>query len=584
MQIFSKIFLLLFLTTYGLVAQDQIAVDKIIGPTTGRVQIETHIEMPNNSIIFGTDSAGDERRLLYWDNSNDLYVGPEVGIGALASGGDVIIRGVAATNTVVGIEFDAKGASANSAVFAPLSGDSVELGSPTNPFSFTYVQDVLQLLDDGVSGGLVPTFTLEADTSAGGATKLRSSATSSFFLYLPASLPASTECLEVTSGGQIQASGAGCGGSGSASSGTNDEIQITDNAGGFTSVANFRHDSTVSHPSLNLPLHITFQTDSGFDIGQGGVSGNRADEIWGDNMYTEDLFIQRQGAAGHLFLFQPNATQAILDLKNAASSTIWSWNVLNGDVYSSLDVLPNGSNTYNLGDASQRWEDFYVDDAFIYEGLLPDANEGANIGSTSLFFDNLYIDDIEVDNDILPDTTLTSQIGSSTLVFLNGYIDSLYPRSGGGGTLGTSGREYGNIHGGIMVTTTLSQPKTTLGANLGSPSFIWDELYIDNVDVYTDLMPDSNGGAVIGGSSLRFSTVYSQSFNADGSGQLGDAVSDAWTIFIGSSGNFYIRDTGGASTSISCSGVSDGWMAVTNDNYIVWCDGATRYRIAGASF
>lgn len=55
------------------------------------------------------------------------------------------------------------------------------------------------------------------------------------------------------------------------------------------------------------------------------------------------------------------------------------------------------------------------------------------------------------------------------------------------------------------------------------------------------------------------------------------------TLRIGS-GNFYQRMVGGASTGVSCSGVTDGWTGYSTDDYIVICRGGTRYRVAVASF
>jgi hypothetical protein len=57
------------------------------------------------------------------------------------------------------------------------------------------------------------------------------------------------------------------------------------------------------------------------------------------------------------------------------------------------------------------------------------------------------------------------------------------------------------------------------------------------------------------------------------------------TIYMGS-GNFFLNNyTGVASSSLSCSGVGNGWFAVSSDNYLVVCNGSgTRYRAALASY
>ena len=58
-------------------------------------------------------------------------------------------------------------------------------------------------------------------------------------------------------------------------------------------------------------------------------------------------------------------------------------------------------------------------------------------------------------------------------------------------------------------------------------------------------------------------------------------------IYIGNSGtnsNFYNRYLSGPSTAVSCSGVANGWTAISTDNYFVTCQGGTRYRAALTSF
>ncbi len=55
-------------------------------------------------------------------------------------------------------------------------------------------------------------------------------------------------------------------------------------------------------------------------------------------------------------------------------------------------------------------------------------------------------------------------------------------------------------------------------------------------------------------------------------------------IYIGSTGNFYNRPLGGLSTGVSCSGIPDGWTAVSSDDYVVVCLGGARYRAALSSY
>ena len=55
-------------------------------------------------------------------------------------------------------------------------------------------------------------------------------------------------------------------------------------------------------------------------------------------------------------------------------------------------------------------------------------------------------------------------------------------------------------------------------------------------------------------------------------------------ISIGTGGNFYDRPLGAASGGVSCSGISDGWMAISSDDYVVVCLGGSRFRAALASY
>jgi hypothetical protein len=55
------------------------------------------------------------------------------------------------------------------------------------------------------------------------------------------------------------------------------------------------------------------------------------------------------------------------------------------------------------------------------------------------------------------------------------------------------------------------------------------------------------------------------------------------TLHIGT-GNFYTRPVNDVSTMVSCSGVVDGWFAISSDPYIVMCLGSNRYRVALTSF
>lgn len=52
------------------------------------------------------------------------------------------------------------------------------------------------------------------------------------------------------------------------------------------------------------------------------------------------------------------------------------------------------------------------------------------------------------------------------------------------------------------------------------------------------------------------------------------------TLFVGTGGNFYNRPLGAASSGVSCSGIADGWTAISSDNFVVVCQSGARFRAA----
>lgn len=92
-----------------------------------------------------------------------------------------------------------------------------------------------------------------------------------------------------------------------------------------------------------------------------------------------------------------------------------------------------------------------------------------------------------------------------------------------------------------------------------------------------------NGGACSGGSA--FSIVGSPIITSAGFylGRLNMPLSGNSVIYTGTGGNFYTRFTGG-STGISCAAVTDGWLAVTSDDFVVVCIGGSRFRSALTAF
>lgn len=88
--------------------------------------------------------------------------------------------------------------------------------------------------------------------------------------------------------------------------------------------------------------------------------------------------------------------------------------------------------------------------------------------------------------------------------------------------------------------------------------------------------------------------VAAAGINTSGGGTFGSGVamnngfttgsSTSSILYIGASGDLYMRYPG-ASSGISCSGIANGWFAITSDNYVVWCgNSGTRYRASGVSY
>ncbi len=95
---------------------------------------------------------------------------------------------------------------------------------------------------------------------------------------------------------------------------------------------------------------------------------------------------------------------------------------------------------------------------------------------------------------------------------------------------------------------------------------------------------DGNANASFGGTlGVTGVTTLSSALNANGG--LVTPSSTNSTLYIGT-GQLYIHVVSGASTGISCSGVTNGYLAITtSDNYIVVCDNSgTRYRAALTAF
>ena len=292
--------------------------------------------------------------------------------------------------------------------------------------------------------------------------------------------------------------------------------------------------------NLDLRGNLTFDADSAYDI---GTAAARVDELFADNAVSEDYFIRRQGAGSYDYLINSSSTNFFV--RNSAGDPVLSILASTSALSVYGDVLPTSVGAYDLGSNPLWFDNIYGQTIHARTAILPDVNEGANLGSASLFFDNGYFDDLVIDSSILPDTTLTVDLGSASQRFDDLYVDQI----------GSPGARVSNLY----VTGASFSSIVTFDSNAG---------------------PLTNGSAALGTSSFRFSGIYGQ--NVD--------ISSGATIHVGSgdifmeSGNLYLRDVGVNATSLSCSSpsvIGDGWAAITNDNYLVVCNGSgSRFRAA----
>jgi hypothetical protein len=89
-------------------------------------------------------------------------------------------------------------------------------------------------------------------------------------------------------------------------------------------------------------------------------------------------------------------------------------------------------------------------------------------------------------------------------------------------------------------------------------------------------------GSVSVGSALSVTGISTFTSAATFNGGLATQIGTNSSVYIGAGGNLYNRVLG--SSGISCSGISDGWTAVTNDDYVVVCLGSNRFRAALVSY
>lgn len=141
----------------------------------------------------------------------------------------------------------------------------------------------------------------------------------------------------------------------------------------------------------------------------------------------------------------------------------------------------------------------------------------------------------------------------------------------GNGTVQLNGAPGTGLN--ITASTNATSIQTVGGADLCYSAACTGgvALQVDNANVLT------LSAGLVNMSLSGFATFSNVATFSNG---LGTTAGTNSVLYIGTAGNFYDRPTGGASTAVSCTGIADGWMAITSDDYVAVCLGGARFRAA----
>lgn len=136
---------------------------------------------------------------------------------------------------------------------------------------------------------------------------------------------------------------------------------------------------------------------------------------------------------------------------------------------------------------------------------------------------------------------------------------------------------------------------TNGGVNVNNPAFNSIQT-TGNIDACTTNACSGGNAIAVRGTTVinsAFQFIGSGGISTSGGGTFGLGVtmtsglvtgsSSNSTLYIGTGGNFYTRFIS-SSTGVSCSGVANGWMAVSMDGFIVFCGSGVRSRAALAIY
>jgi hypothetical protein len=350
-----------------------------------------------------------------------------------------------------------------------------------------------------------------------------------------------TQCVQASSTGVLSVTGSACGGSGSSPGGSLYAIQSNNPSGTFYGDANYTY---VPGNAVTLGS-ASFQTN--------GTSS-------GFNAATCNIYNCLQAGSGGIYVRSSRASVYIGTGNStgvpSATGGDGSFPV-KGDMY-----FDNGLGTERLYTAS---------------GWVSLATGG--ISSLNSLTGALNITNGSTTNQITVAPsgttialTLPQGIGTgSSPQFTNGTFT--------GSVAVTSNLNSATYAASSILTNAISATNGGIYSFLG---YYTPYTGLNSVNTAGSVNACSSGSCV---SSIAYQVNSSTIINGSGTylGNLSTPSSSSSVIYIGSVGNFYNRSTG-ASTGISCSGITDGWTAVTSDDYLVVCLGGSRFRSTLVSF
>jgi hypothetical protein len=201
-----------------------------------------------------------------------------------------------------------------------------------------------------------------------------------------------------------------------------------------------------------------------------------------------DIWIQSTNGVQYIY-FNDNTSSQWAEMEaslNISSGTGGPGNVDLTAVTS--DVIPNYTNSYNLGNSTNQWKDLWVSNSTIYMNSVPLTADGINLKyngntvlttSSSLTYNNLNV---------------SGNVVSGAVYTNNYYYANGAPFPQGSNSLpGTTISLKDNV----ITTTTLNQNLVLSGNGIG------------NVQVNSSITPGITGVYEIGSPTAKFDSVYS---------------------------------------------------------------------------